>query len=207
MYLRQRLIAAGLCAAGLAFAVATAHAADVTTATANADADLYRAARLHLGGDTPAAIAIWRKWARQGNVDAAYNLAVIHQHADGVAYDAATALRWYRQAAERGDKASQFQLGLMYLKGEGVPADEIKAHEWFVKNRQDHMHHHHTPQFQQWQKQARAMIDERDRREAYAASQRNGEQVLAELKRRAATVSTVQPTTKVALIAADPAAH
>jgi len=189
-----------LFAAALGGNAVTALAASVTP---NADADLYRAARLHKGGDTPAAVVIWQKWAQQGNVDAAYNLAVIYQNADGVAYDAATALRWYRQAAERGDKASQFQLGLMYLKGEGVPADEAKAHEWFVKNRQEHLHHHHTAQFQEWQKQARALIDERDRREAYAASQRNGNQVLAELRRRAAMVAEAAPATKVA--SADPA--
>lgn len=195
--------AAGLLAASLAFCTA-APAAD----PANADVDLLRAAKLHKRGETPAAMEIWRKWAQQGNVDAAYNLAVIHQHADGVAYDAAAALRWYRQAAERGDKASQFQLGLMYLNGEGVQADEAKAHEWFVRNRQEHMHHHHTPQFQQWQKQARALLDERDRREAYAASQRNGEQILAELKRRAAAVAaTTTDATRLAAASQTDVAH
>jgi TPR repeat protein len=199
----KHIIAASLFAVGLSLS-ATTHAAGIAP---NADADLYRAAMLHKGGETPAAIAIWQKWAQQGNVDAAYNLAVIHQHADGVAYDAAAALRWYRQAAERGDKTSQFQLGLMYLKGEGVPADEAKAHEWFTKNRRDHMHHHHNPQFQQWQKQARTLIEERDRREAYAASQRNGEQILAELKHRAATVAAAVPATKVAAVTTDTVAH
>jgi hypothetical protein len=191
----KHLIAASLLAAGLSLAVASAHAADVAT---YADTEIYRAAMLHKGGDTPAAIAIWQKWAQQGNVDAAYNLAVIHQHADGVAKNPAEALRWYRQAAERGDKVSQVQIGLMYLNGEGVPADETKAHEWFTKSRHEHAHHHHNPQFQQWQKQARAIIEERDRREAYAASQRNGEQVLADLKRRAETVAAAVPAMKVA---------
>lgn len=200
----KKHLIAYLFAATLSGSITSAHAANVVP---NADTELYRAAKLHLGGDTPAAVAIWQKWAQQGNVDAAYNLAVIHHHADGVAYNAATVLRWYRQAAERGDKASQFQLGLMYLKGEGVPADETKAHEWFVKNRQEHMHHHHTAQFQEWQKQARALIEERDRREAYVASQRNGDQVLADLKRRAATVAVAQPATNVAMATADSAAH
>jgi hypothetical protein len=157
--------------------------------TAQADEDLYRAARLHKGGDTAAAITIWRTWAERGNNDAAYNLALIHQNADGVPYDAAAALYWYRQAAERGDKISQVQLGLMYQNGEGVPADEAKAHAWYTMSRREHMHHHHTAQFQQWQQQARAMIDARDRREAIELARRDGERVVAELKRRAATVA------------------
>lgn len=203
MPLNKHIIAASLFAASMSF-TATAHAAGVAP---NADAELYRAAMLHKDGETPAAIAIWQKWAQQGNVDAAYNLAVIHQHADGVAYDAAAALRWYRKAAEHGDKTSQFQLGLMYLKGEGVPADEAKAHEWLTKNRRDHMHHHHNQQFQQWQKQARTLIEERDRREAYAASQRNGEQILTELKQRASTVAAATSPAKVAVATTDTVLH
>lgn len=164
------------------------------------DNDLRHAAKLHKGGDTPTAVGIWKKWAQQGNVDAAYNLAVIHQHADGVAYDAGEALRWYREAAERGDKVSQFQLGLMYQNGEGVPADQAKAHEWFTRNRRDHVHHHHTPQYQQWQKQALSMIEERDRREAAANAKRDGAKILADLKRRAEAVAQAPSVTEVAAV-------
>ncbi|MDP1652613.1 MAG: tetratricopeptide repeat protein [Rhodocyclaceae bacterium] len=183
--------------ASLLFCATTVFSADTP-----ADIDLRLAAKLHKGGDTPAAVSIWKKWAQQGNVDAAYNLAVIHQHADGVGYDAGEALRWYRQAAERGDKISQFQLGLMYQNGEGVPADQAKAHEWFTKNRRDHVHHHHNPQFQQWQKQALGLIEERDRREAAANAKRDGVQILAELKRRAAMVAEAPGAMKVAAAAA-----
>ncbi|MDP2829785.1 MAG: tetratricopeptide repeat protein [Sulfuricellaceae bacterium] len=151
----------------------------------NADRELYRAAMLHKGGETPAAIGIWQKWAQQGNVDAAYNLALIHQHADGVVRNDAEALRWYRYAAERGDKPSQTQLGLIYMNGDGVPADSAKAQEWFTKSRREHAHHHHNAQFQQWQKQARALIEERDRHGAAIAAIDEGAQTLAELKRRA----------------------
>ncbi|WP_172600067.1 tetratricopeptide repeat protein [Sulfuricystis multivorans] len=149
------------------------------------EAEFYRAAKLHFAGETAAAVQIWKKWAEQGDVDAAYNLAVIHQHADGVAYDPAQALAWYRIAAERGDKAAQYALGQMYLKGEGVAADEAKAHEWFTANRRHHLHHLHTPQFQQWRKQAQALIEERDRREAFVRSRQNDAQILADLQRRA----------------------
>lgn len=197
---RKNLLAVALLVAGLGCA-----AVQAAEPAPNADAELYRAAMLHKGGNTGAAIKIWHKWAGQGNVDAAYNLAIVHQNADGVPYDAAEALRWYRQAAERGDKVSQVQLGLMYQNGEGVPADQAKAHEWFTQNRREHMHHHHSAQFQQWQQQARALIEERDRREAVEVARRDGDRIVAELKRRAAIVAAPQPAGTLAVAAAQPA--
>jgi phospholipase/lecithinase/hemolysin len=182
-------------AAGLLLAASIVFSADTP-----ADIDLRQAAKLHKSGDTTSAVSIWKKWAQQGDVDAAYNLALIHQYADGVRYDPVEAARWYRQAAEHGDKVSQIQLGLMYQNGEGMPADQAKAHEWFTKNRYDHMHHHHNSQFQQWQQQARVLIEERDRREAAVASQRDGERVLADLKRRASITAVAPGTSKLAAI-------
>jgi hypothetical protein len=170
--------AAALAGAMLAICAVPAWAASV-------DDDLRQAASLHKSGDTPAAVAIWRRWADRGDVDAAYNLAVIHHHGDGVARDPGEARRWYHQAAERGDRVSQFQLGLMYQVGDGVPADAAKAHEWFTRHRREHLHHDHHPQMQAWRAQAAQLIAERDRREAYAASRENGGQMLAELRRRA----------------------
>jgi len=179
--------------AALMLAASTAFSADTP-----ADIDLRQAAKLHKSGDTTSAVSIWKKWAQQGDVDAAYNLAVIHQHADGVAYDPAAALRWYRIAAERGDKVSRIRLGLMYQNGEGVPADQAKAHEWFTKSRREHAHHH--PQFLQWQQQAHVLIEERDRRESAANARRDGESILADLKRRASMTATASGTTKLAAI-------
>ena len=155
---------------------------------ANVDDDLRQAAKLHKGGDTAQAMAIWKTWAEKGNVDAAYNLAVIHQHGDGVVLDYATAMRWYKLAAEQGDKVSQFQIGLMYQTGLGVEADPEEAHRWFTAHRKHHMHHAQTPQMQAWREQARVMLDDRDRRESAVASGRDGAQVVADLKRRAGMV-------------------
>jgi hypothetical protein len=157
-----------------------------------ADDALRQAARWHKGGDTALAVAVWRDWAERGNVDAAYNLAVIHQHGDGVAVDYAAAMRWYRFAAEKGDKVSQFQIGLMYQTGQGVAADAEEAHRWFTMHRRHHLHHEHTPQMQVWRDQARLIIDERDRREGALAARRDGAQVVAELRRRANMVEPVR---------------
>lgn len=184
--------------AGLAGVLVFTHA---LAAEADVEAELYRAAKLHKGGDTPTALVIWRKWAQQGNIDAAYNLAVIHQHADGVAYDPVEAARWYRHAGERGDVVSQVQLGLMYQNGEGMPADDAKAHEWFIMNRRAHAHHHHNAQYRQWQAQAKALTEERDRREALVAARRDGGFVLAELRRRAGMEPDAAVVGKLALAA------
>jgi len=165
----------------------------IAASAGNADAELRRAAHLHFGGETAQAVAIWRDWAAQGNVDAAYNLAVIHQYGDGIAKDSAEAFRWYRLAAEAGDHTSQFQLGLMYLNGEGVLADAEQAHRWFVANRQHHWHHAQSPQMQEWRRQAATLIWQRDMRESMAAST-DGGAILADLRRRAGLAVPVAAT-------------
>jgi len=161
---------------------------------ADVDADLRQAARLHRGGDTAAAMAIWQRWADKGDADAAYNLAVIHHHGDGVPRDAAAALVWYRKAAARDDRVSQYQVGLMYLNGEGVKADEQEAHRWFTMHRGHHAHHADTPQMKAWRTQTAAMIQERDMREALLAARRDGNDVVADLRRRAG----LDPVTRLA---------
>lgn len=156
------------------------------------DDDLRQAAKLHKGGETTQAAVIWHRWASQGNVDAAYNLAVIHQYGDGVSLDYAKAMTWYRVAAEKGDKVSQFQIGLMYQNGQGVEANQEEAHRWFTMHLQHHLHHDHEPQMVAWRKQALALIDERDRREQAALARKNSQQVIAELKQRAQALERSQ---------------
>jgi hypothetical protein len=187
--MKNLLVASLLCVTLNAFA-----------ASNSAGSDFREAAHLHRGGATPAAMAIWKRLAQQGSADAAYNLGLIHQHADGVPYNPSEALRWYRLAADRGDKPAQFQLGLMYQNGEGVAADAKLAHEWYTKHRKEHVHHHHSEQYRQWQKQALALIEERDRRESALAARRDGERVLAELRRRAGLDAQSTPVRELAAV-------
>jgi TPR repeat protein len=175
--------------------------ASFLTMAGTADEDLRVAAKAHRGGETGEAVAIWKAWAAKGNVDAAYNLAVIHQYGDGVPLDYAAAMHWYRQAADQGDKVSQFQIGLMYQVGQGVAADEAEAHRWFTMHRKHHLHHEHEPKLVAWRQQALALIEERDRREQLAASRASSTQVLAELKRRAG-MADERPTETAALASA-----
>jgi len=163
------------------------------------DDDLRLAAMSHKGGDTGRAVSIWKEWAAKGHVDAAYNLAVIHQYGDGVRLDYAAVMRWYRQAAEQGDMVSQLQIGLIYQIGQGVAADEAEAHRWFTMHRKHHLHHEHDPQMVAWRQQALALIEERDRREQLTASRASSVQVLAELRRRAGLDADERPTATAAL--------
>jgi len=164
------------------FCLALAFSACCLSAGAsNVDGDLRQAAKLHKGGATPQAMVIRKHWAEQG-------------YADGVALDYTKAMQWYRVAADQGDKISQFQIGLMYQTGQGVEANEEEAHRWFTAHRKHHIHHLNTPQMAAWCDQARAMIDDRDRREQLAASRQNSDQVLAELKQRAQPLERSQMT-------------
>lgn len=159
-------------------------AAIIIPLLANA-AEVRDAAKLHRAGNTAAAIAIWQPLAETGDVNAAFNLGTLHQHGDGVAKNLAEALKWYRIAAEKGDRASQSRLGTMYLNGEGTARNEKEGWRWINEHRVAHMHHDHHPQMQAWRQQAAELIAARDLRENLVASGRNGDQVMAELRRRA----------------------
>ena len=143
------------------------------------------AARRHRAGDTAAAIAFWTPLAQKGDANAAYNLAVIHEHGDGVTKNLAEALKWYRIAAEKGDRASQSRLGTMYLNGEGTAKNEKEGWRWINEHHVAHLHHDHHPHMVAWRKQAAELIEARDLRESALASRRNGDQLMAELRRRA----------------------
>jgi TPR repeat protein len=150
------------------------------------------AAKRHRAGDTTAAMAFWVPLAQKGDANAAFNLAVVHEHGDGVTKSLPEALKWYRVAAEKGDRASQSRLGTMYLNGEGTAKNEKEGWRWINEHRVAHLHHDHHPHMVAWREQAAKLIDERDRREAFAASRRTSEQVMAELKRRSGTLAAVQ---------------
>ena len=71
--------------------------------------------------------------AKQGNVDAQYNLGLMYEQGQGVRQDYAQAVQWCRRAAEQGHAGAQFNLGVMYAEGRGVRQDLALAQEWFGK--------------------------------------------------------------------------
>ena len=156
------------------------------------------AAKRHRAGDTAAAIAFWQPLAQKGDANAAYNQAGIHEHGDGVTKNLPEALKWYRIAAEKGDRESQSRLGTMYLNGEGTAKNEKEGWRWINEHRVAHLHHDHHPQMLAWRKQAAELIAARDMRENYLASRRNGEQVMADLRRRAGMTVAAQSAPQLA---------
>ncbi len=73
----------------------------------------------------------------------------------------------------------------MYLNGEGTAKDEKEGWRWINEHRVAHLHHDHHPQMQAWRQKAAQLIAEGERREAVAASRRQSDQVMADLRRRA----------------------
>lgn len=156
------------------------------------------AAQRHRAGDTAAAVAFWQPLAQKGDPNAAYNLAVIHEYGDGVARNLAEAFKWYRIAAEKGDRESQSRLGTMYLNGEGTAKNEKEGWRWINEHRVAHLHHDHHPHMVAWRKQAAELIAARDLRESALASRRNGDQVMADLRRRAGINVATQEAPRLA---------
>jgi len=164
------------------------------SATADSATSFADAAKRHRIGDTAAAMAFWQPLAQQGDTNAAYNLAVIHEYGDGVTKSLPEGFKWYRIAAERGDRASQSRLGTMYLNGEGTAKDEKEGWRWINAHRLAHAHHDHHPQMLAWRKRAAELIWASDMREALAASRGKSDQIMADLRRRAGDALTTGTT-------------
>ncbi len=164
-------------------------------ALGGADDDLLEAAKLHRTGETEQSLAIWQRLAQQGQVDAQYNLGVVHHHGDGVKQDYTTAMRWYARAAEQGDIAAQRAIGTMYMRGQGVRRDERVGMRWVMVDRIA-AHHDHMRVAEKWRGQIERAIlhDEQRRLELlYVQSLEEGDRVLADLKRRADGGADVTP--------------
>jgi uncharacterized protein len=157
-------------------------------ASAGVEEDFERAVRAHRQGDFQTSVAVWTALAEKGQVDAQYNLGLIHHHADGVPLDYAVAMKWYRMAAQEGDKHAQFQIGGMYQRGEGVAADAEQAQRWFTGHLAHHHHHAHSEQMVAWRRQARDLLWARDMRESLASPEAAA-QVIAKLRQRADAVA------------------
>jgi uncharacterized protein len=81
--------------------------------------------------DYATAIGIFRPLAIKGDVDAQFNLGLIHNKGQGTKQDFAEALSWFRLAAMQGDSKAQYILGEMYGKGRGVTQDYAEALNWY----------------------------------------------------------------------------
>src|SRR5262249_30954338 len=79
-----------------------------------------------------AAAATWyRRAADQGDPDAQFYLACMHDLGKGLPIDPATAANWLSKAADQGHTDAQFNLGVMYEEGIGVSQDHHAAVTWY----------------------------------------------------------------------------
>jgi uncharacterized protein len=71
--------------------------------------------------------------AEKGEAEAQCNLGSCYYSGEGVARDAAEAVKWYRKAAEQGHAAGQYYLGSCCFSGEGVTREAAEGVKWFRK--------------------------------------------------------------------------
>ena len=71
------------------------------------------------------------KAAKQGDVEAQYQLGKMFDDGDGVDQDFDKAACYYTDAAEQGHAEAQFQLGIMHGNGQGVTRDNAEVLHWF----------------------------------------------------------------------------
>ncbi len=70
--------------------------------------------KLYASKDYTGAAELFKKSAKQGIVEAQYNLAIIYASGKGVTQDYQQAATWYHKAAEQGHAQAQYNLGLLY---------------------------------------------------------------------------------------------
>lgn len=75
-------------------------------------------------------VAVLRREAMRGDVQAQYDLAVALDCGCGVRRDRAEAVEWLGKAADRGHVGAQSALGWKYMTGEGVRRDDKLAFAW-----------------------------------------------------------------------------
>jgi len=68
--------------------------------------------------------------AEKGDAEAQLQLAYRYANGDGVARDAAKAVKWLRKAADQGSARAQCQLALYYASGTGVKPDKFEGAHW-----------------------------------------------------------------------------
>jgi TPR repeat protein len=82
--------------------------------------------------DYPKAVSWLEKAAQAGDVEAQYNLAVMHGKGQGVPVNLEAAFHWLQQAALQGLASAQSRLGLLYASGSGTAVDPLESHKWLL---------------------------------------------------------------------------
>ncbi len=83
--------------------------------------------------DYKQAFTLMREAARDGHVEAMFNLGYLYDKGLGTKQDYARAMDWYRRIAKKGNGMSMLNIGALYENGYGVKRDYKKAARWYYK--------------------------------------------------------------------------
>jgi S1-C subfamily serine protease len=96
----------------------------------HARADYATGAAHYARGDYERALFELLPAAADGNADAQFTVAVMHDVGQHVAVDKKEAAEWYRRAANQGHPSGQLRLAGMLFDGDGVRRDRREAYMW-----------------------------------------------------------------------------
>tara|TARA_B100000768_G_scaffold22866_1_gene20419 strand:+ start:536 stop:1141 length:606 start_codon:yes stop_codon:yes gene_type:complete len=82
-------------------------------------------------GDFKNAFIQWHPLAKQGNIDAQFQIGLMYSYGNGVKQDYFEALKWHELAGNNGNRTAQLFLGDLYFDGENIPQDFKKAKKWY----------------------------------------------------------------------------
>lgn len=103
-------------------------------ACASADSLFDKGLESYADGMYSEAAQHWEKAADSGDVRAAFNLAILYEHGNGVGQDITRAVALYREAANKGFADSQFSLANILIEGAGsIPKRVDEALMWYLQ--------------------------------------------------------------------------
>jgi TPR repeat protein len=70
-------------------------------------------------------------YAKQGNVQAQFDIAIAYAKGDGVKKDETKAFYWFHKSARGGNTMAKYYMGVSFLQGRGVRRDIHLARYWF----------------------------------------------------------------------------
>ncbi len=94
-------------------------------ATAARSSDFFAGYQAYLRGDYETARDAWMPLAETGDIDAQFNLGVLHENGLGIPADPAQAAYWYGEAAARNLRQARFALVRMQRAGTGADQAEL----------------------------------------------------------------------------------
>jgi hypothetical protein len=94
-------------------------------------ASLAEAAGLARAGNFAPAWCIWERLAKQGDVEALFNMGWLYRNGQGVARDDMRARELWEQAGSKGHAEAQMALGMLYADSRPPGPDPGQAIRWF----------------------------------------------------------------------------